>query len=80
MRNCPKRRALRYLMAHAKRPEPEPRPVKPHVEHHIPCPECGQRLVRSGAPRCWLCEPKDAEFAELDRLISQGVETPRARL
>lgn len=78
MRNCPKRRVIRYLMEHAERPEP--RPAKPHFEHHTPCPECGARLVRNGAPRCWLCEPKGADFVELDRLIAAGIETPRARL
>lgn len=42
------------------------------------CPSHPKRIVPIGVPlHCWLCEKKDAEFAELDRLIALGLGSVR---
>lgn len=44
-----------------------------HPDRYLPS------ISRAGV-RCWLCEPKDPVFAELDALIALGIDVPQLRI
>ena len=53
-------------------------PARPQGHHLCPC--CNNRFIPYKAPRCFRCGHQDPVFELLDKLIEQGISTPRARL
>ena len=54
-------------------------PLRRIQGHHL-CPVCNERMVPIRAPRCFRCGHQDEVFKLLDKLIAEGISTPRARL